>query len=163
MAPLSLIPMPTRSKEKRSAYNRAYREKMGPEWERARNLRKSYGIGISDFEAMYASCKGRCESCSKELKRPREGKKTDRAQIDHDHVSGRVCGLLCTNCNIALGHLQESPAQIRRLLTYAIRRKSQMNLQLVRSADQKSRNGEASPETRKPNRDDEHASTIRIV
>jgi hypothetical protein len=41
--------------------------------------------------------------------------------VDHEHATGCVRGLLCQPCNLALGHLGESPARARDLDRYALR------------------------------------------
>jgi hypothetical protein len=38
--------------------------------------------------------------------------------VDHDHKTGKVRGLLCQNCNVALGHARENPDVLRRLAEY---------------------------------------------
>ncbi len=38
--------------------------------------------------------------------------------VDHDHETGKVRGLLCHHCNVALGHLQDDPNTIKALLDY---------------------------------------------
>lgn len=40
------------------------------------------------------------------------------AQIDHDHTTGRVRGLLCTSCNWSLGHLKDKRETCYRLAAY---------------------------------------------
>jgi hypothetical protein len=39
--------------------------------------------------------------------------------LDHNHDTGEARLLLCRNCNIAFGHMRESPDLIRVLLAYA--------------------------------------------
>lgn len=41
--------------------------------------------------------------------------------IDHQHDSGRVRDVLCSHCNIALGHLMDDPTRIRKLEMYAVK------------------------------------------
>ncbi len=41
-----------------------------------------------------------------------------RPHIDHDHQTGQVRGLLCHNCNLALGHLHDDPELVERALAY---------------------------------------------
>jgi hypothetical protein len=41
-----------------------------------------------------------------------------RFHIDHDHVSGRIRGLLCNNCNRGLGSLKHDPDFLRKAITY---------------------------------------------
>jgi Recombination endonuclease VII len=38
--------------------------------------------------------------------------------IDHDHVTGRVRGVLCNNHNVALGMVHDSPEELRALALY---------------------------------------------
>jgi hypothetical protein len=44
----------------------------------------------------------------------------ERFHIDHDHTTGRVRGLLCPGCNLALGHFDD-PEILRRALDYVIK------------------------------------------
>lgn len=39
-------------------------------------------------------------------------------RVDHDHHTGKVRGLLCRSCNVALGLLQDEPSRVEKLLTY---------------------------------------------
>jgi hypothetical protein len=43
-----------------------------------------------------------------------------RLHVDHDHVTGQVRGLLCANCNAALGLLRDEPQRIEALLAYRL-------------------------------------------
>jgi hypothetical protein len=38
--------------------------------------------------------------------------------VDHNHLTGKVRGLLCRNCNLALGLLNEDPETIQALAKY---------------------------------------------
>lgn len=39
-------------------------------------------------------------------------------RVDHNHETGAVRGLLCRNCNVALGLMQDSPARLQQALSY---------------------------------------------
>lgn len=38
--------------------------------------------------------------------------------VDHDHDTKKIRGLLCQNCNTALGKFRDSPARLKRALEY---------------------------------------------
>jgi hypothetical protein len=67
---------------------------------------------ISLLEELRAHQKNRCAIC--ESADPR-GK--GDFHLDHDHRTGKIRGLLCSQCNRTLGH-SESPERLRRAADY---------------------------------------------
>lgn len=80
--------------------------------ERASRIAKCYGITIEDYARIINRQGGDCASCGDELDM---GKKTC---IDHCHRTGRVRGILCANCNFAVGHVKESAERARKIAHY---------------------------------------------
>ena len=107
-------PEPKISRGKR--YWRSLPEDVRREKSRQRALYYTYGITLERFEEMLREQGGVCAICS----RPPSGKtkRTSTLQVDHDHVTGEVRGLLCDPCNTALGRLGDSVAGIERVLRY---------------------------------------------
>lgn len=70
---------------------------------------RRYGLTIDQYRSMFTEQKGRCRICGRDL---------DRIDIDHDHATGRVRGLLCHPCNIGLGAFQDSPLLLARAIEY---------------------------------------------
>ncbi|MGH7744298.1 MAG: endonuclease domain-containing protein [Candidatus Dormibacteria bacterium] len=67
-------------------------------------------ISCTDYAAMLKSQGGACAICKRpEVLLNRRGTQSKRLAIDHDHVIGKVRGLLCHNCNTTLGMLDENP------------------------------------------------------
>lgn len=106
-------PSPERKKElsKRSvAWAKANPDKVRQKEFRER-LRK-YGLSEVQFAALKTRAGGRCVGCgSSEPKRI-------NWQIDHDHKTGFVRGLICGPCNLALGGARDNPETLRRLADY---------------------------------------------
>jgi len=64
------------------------------------HVSRTYGLTEMEFDALMSTkC---CEICSKELADRRS------KHIDHDHSTGQVRGVLCSNCNHMVGNAQES-------------------------------------------------------
>jgi hypothetical protein len=61
---------------------------------------KRYALTIQQFRSLYTLQKGLCAICSVLLPR--------RFDIDHDHETGVVRGLLCHPCNIGLGGFKDN-------------------------------------------------------
>lgn len=85
-----------------------------PMVQREWNLRTKYGIGVADYERMLAGQGGRCATCPRTPADEHRG----RLAVDHDHVTGAVRGLLCANCNRAIGLAADDPARLRRMADY---------------------------------------------
>ena len=80
-----------------------------------------YGLTIQEVQAMFEQQHGLCAACGlpeRSYVRKRTGE-IKMLHIDHDHKTGKVSGLLCQDCNMSLGHLQDSSERIQMLLDYA--------------------------------------------
>lgn len=75
---------------------------------RAEQLRIKYGITVDEYNEMLDSQGGKCKICGGD----------GRLVIDHDHDTGRIRGLLCSNCNSALGLVGENPKIFRGMIVY---------------------------------------------
>lgn len=80
-------------------------------------MKKNYGIGLKEYDAMFESQNGVCAICSKEP--PDHHKK--RLNVDHCHTTGRVRGLLCDACNRAIGLMKDSPDLLYKAINYLAR------------------------------------------
>lgn len=84
---------------------------------RDRYLLRNYAITIETFEAMLAEQGGVCAMCLKEGFVMADHHK-EKLVVDHCHTNGKVRGLLCHNCNRALGLLQDDAATLLRAVEY---------------------------------------------
>lgn len=75
-------------------------------------LRKTYGISLDEFNAMYKAQGNRCALCRKEIPVERH------RHVDHCHDTGRIRGILCFDCNKGLGMLGDTQKAIARALNY---------------------------------------------
>lgn len=78
------------------------------------DMRVKYGITHEDYDRMLAEQGGACAICNRLEADSRFGVLV----VDHDHKSGNVRALLCNDCNLAIGKLQDDPAIIRAAVTY---------------------------------------------
>lgn len=81
------------------------------------NLRREYGITLVEYEAMVESQSNTCKICGESETRTRAGVIVSLS-VDHCHETGEVRGLLCSNCNVAIGLLKHEPRLIHSALTY---------------------------------------------
>lgn len=77
---------------------------------------KSYGLTQPGFELLWHRCQGRCEGCRCEISDKTHGR--NMLCIDHDHVTGKIRGILCSACNHALGLVRDNRDTLRQLATY---------------------------------------------
>lgn len=82
------------------------------ESERERHLIRKYGVSLSRYAELLQAQGGCCAIC---LRPEPEDRMLD---VDHDHLTGKVRGLLCTSCNRVLGHAYDSPSRLRAAADY---------------------------------------------
>lgn len=77
--------------------------------------RNAHGIELSwdDYLALRETQDAKCGICQRS-----EGDLAKNLAVDHDHETGRIRGLLCDDCNIAIGRFKDSPELLRRALNY---------------------------------------------
>ena len=79
-----------------------------PKKSREHRLRARFGITIEQYDAMAAEQEGKCAIC----------KAHQKLEVDHDHATGKVRGLLCGFCNKALGGFREDQAVLLQAIGY---------------------------------------------
>jgi hypothetical protein len=70
-----------------------------------------YGLSIDQVNEMAANG---CQICGTTDWPGRH----NRPHVDHDHKTGAVRGILCTNCNSGLGRFRDDPALLRKAADY---------------------------------------------
>lgn len=77
-------------------------------------LKRLFGITMTDYEAKLAAQSGRCAGCG-----VLPG--TKALAVDHCHTTGKIRGLLCSNCNNTLGQVRDDVMVLRNLADYLVR------------------------------------------
>lgn len=70
-------------------------------------LRRTYGITLDEYDEMLESQGSVCAICGGT---PDNGR---RMNVDHDHDTGKIRGLLCNHCNPLLGNANDNPYILR--------------------------------------------------
>jgi hypothetical protein len=73
----------------------------------------NYGITPNQYEELLERQGGTCAICP----RTADSQKR-RLHVDHDHSTGKVRGLLCDQCNRAVGLLGDDPDRLRKAAAY---------------------------------------------
>lgn len=90
-----------------------------PDGKRAYDLKRLFGITIDDYERLFSEQHGVCAICkhAERIIDPRTGE-LRRLAVDHCHERKQVRGLLCADCNKALGAFQDDPSLLRAAIEY---------------------------------------------
>ena len=71
-------------------------------------LKRYYGLSIETYNVMLAAQNGVCAICKgNETYVPKGHGETKPLSVDHNHDTGAIRGLLCSNCNYVIGHCKE--------------------------------------------------------
>lgn len=76
-------------------------------------LKRRYGISVEEYATMLEAQGFKCGICSV------ENDPTGRNfAVDHCHATGKIRGLLCSNCNTALGSFKDSVDRLKSAIQY---------------------------------------------
>lgn len=78
---------------------------------------RKYGLTLEQRDGMRAAQNYRCAICN------RHEEEVGVLKVDHDHETGVVRQMLCHNCNVGIGWLQDSTDVLTSALAYLIQHK----------------------------------------
>lgn len=104
-----------RNREKIIQRNKIYRQRF-PNSTRTNHLKK-FNITIEGYAHLLEQQNSVCAICFKPERAKMNGK-IKKLSVDHNHVTGRVRGLLCSVCNTGIGKLQEDKTILLSAINY---------------------------------------------
>jgi 5-methylcytosine-specific restriction endonuclease McrA len=100
---------PEKLRKSKKEWNDAHKEEM-KEYQKIYNLKSNYGISVEEYENLLAKQNGKCAICGNLfVKTP---------YVDHDHITGKVRGLLCHQCNSGLGYFKDNLELLNKAVNY---------------------------------------------
>jgi hypothetical protein len=88
-------------------------QRQNPDKRKAQRLKK-FGLTLEEFRKMLTQQNDCCAICG-------YSDMSDRnffPLVDHCHKTGRVRGLLCLNCNMAIGKMRDDPSLLANAILY---------------------------------------------
>lgn len=76
----------------------------------ASHLMRKYNLSVEDWARLYEAQKGHCALCDEN--------DPNKLEVDHDHTTGTVRGLLCGRDNVGIGLLGDTEEGLERALDY---------------------------------------------
>lgn len=121
--PVPCEPCKTRNREymrnKRAGIPKEAKQKVWRE-KRDYHLKYRFGIGVAEYNEMLRQQNGGCAICGTT---DSKDSRTKHFSIDHCHATGKIRGLLCNNCNRALGGFEDSIEHLKAAINYLKRSK----------------------------------------
>ena len=86
---------------------KCYTKVRGTYYKPHENMRRKLNLSDELYEELMQ--KDNCDTC---------GRVMTKKCIDHDHVTGKVRGVLCNNCNTALGLVKDNVDTLKNMILY---------------------------------------------
>lgn len=77
------------------------------------NLKRYYGISLAIYVQIFKKQNGRCKLCN-----VHQSQFERRFDVDHNHKTGKIRGLLCIRCNRGIGLLKDDVKILKRAIRY---------------------------------------------
>jgi hypothetical protein len=79
--------------------------------DRKKSIARRFGVSVEDYDMVWGYLLdrqgGTCATCA-----------DSPVHMDHDHRTGRLRGVMCLKCNLALGYIDDSAERAQRLAIY---------------------------------------------
>ena len=75
-------------------------------------IKKFYKLSSEEYRELVATANGHCMLCGV--------KQDDILNIDHNHETGKVRGLVCRGCNVGLGGFKDDPKLLIKAIQYLV-------------------------------------------
>ena len=89
-----------------------------PDYNHVRNLQRRYGLSVDEYQTLLANHNFACAICKVEISDTVGYKSKRSVVVDHNHETGDVRGILCSKCNLVLGHARESTEILYQAIVY---------------------------------------------
>ncbi len=92
-----------------------------PQMQHKYKLKQNYQMTVEEYGNILTKQNGVCAICKlpeTRMTSSRKDKKVNALAVDHNHISGRNRGLLCGNCNTALGLMKEDIETLKNMISY---------------------------------------------
>ena len=83
---------------------------------RRNKLRREYDMTLEGWETLFNSQRRCCANPACQTTEPKDIR--GYWHTDHNHFTGKIRGILCRKCNLALGHVNDSTDLLRGLIEY---------------------------------------------
>ena len=91
------------------------RKKYARDW----HIKKKNGLDPEEFDVYWIACRGLCFICNKPMVIGKaKGTYNSTCVVDHNHKTGVVRGLLCGQCNKALGGFKDNIQIMKKAIIY---------------------------------------------
>ena len=97
-------------RERSNNYRKEHQEQARESNSKSR-YKRLYGMLPGEYQQRLADQNGVCAICG-------VSPGNNPLNVDHDHKTGAVRGLVCHQCNLGLGHFDDTPERLRKAADY---------------------------------------------
>lgn len=84
---------------------------------RRSNLKRLYGLSLEQYDELLKQQNGCCWICGTDKPGGNHGNHGYLA-VDHNHKTGELRGLLCSQCNLGVGHVRDNVDIVAEMINY---------------------------------------------
>jgi DNA-binding transcriptional MerR regulator len=99
-----------------SIYAKTVKDRKGDDYHKRIHYLRKYNMTFEEVKELLDSQNGSCALCQTSVSFGTGF--SNAAHVDHCHTTNKVRGILCGNCNTALGKLGDSVESIKKVLQY---------------------------------------------